>query len=121
MKTALILAGAVTLVLMTMERPASGSPAPAPSAPKEAIEAILALKALDEAIKANGGRQKRSLWGDLGKDLEDLVHKGGDKFGDWVDGLGSQKRSLWSDLGKDLEDLVNKGEDKFGDWVDGLE
>ena len=58
MKTALILAGAITLVLISMERPASGSPAPPPP----------------EAMNDNEGlvRQKRdrrvpcTAWGYIG-------------------------------------------------------
>ena len=69
MKTAFILAGAITLVLMSMEGPASASPAPSNEAVKVFNDWAFALK------KAPGSepeccpcrsRGKRSIFGDIG-------------------------------------------------------
>ena len=63
MKTALILAGAITLVLISMERPASGSPAPPPP------EAI--ASPMSDSLNDNEGlvRQKRG-WGTCRSDRD---------------------------------------------------
>jgi len=80
MKTAFILAGAITLVLMSMEGPASASPAPSTGATKVLND----LNGLKDILNGHERRLKRSLFGDIGSSLGTLTTKFED-FEPWVD------------------------------------
>merc|ERR1712012_1215394 len=88
MKTALLLVGAVTLVLMSMEGPASASPAPSETE-EEAIQDMGAIKvledvrALNDALEAHEQalRQKRDIFSSISGMVSGLVSKVSGFFG----------------------------------------
>merc|ERR1712117_848826 len=87
MKTALVLVGAVTLVLMSMEGPASASPAPSETAEEAtqdmgAIKVLEDIRALNDALEAHeqAVRQKRDLLGKIGGMIHGLVGRIGGFF-----------------------------------------
>jgi len=80
MKTALILAGAITIVLMSMEGPASASSAP----PKKALEVLEDVKALNKALDEGLARYKRNIIDDWVGTIKNFGQKLSDDAMAWV-------------------------------------